>query len=281
MKTSVSDNEKLEMAWIKGRLKMSNAQLETRAQELRDIAKLARSDKESVLVDLRNWELPEGYFKNAFWEIQKNPSNKKGWFIKIPEIGKKVEPNPIVNKQTWETLSQAIEKLRWYGWEESKIQKFKNTVLWKWPKKIIYPKWTITSVNPTSSLFVDYNPQSRMTAPLAKNIVTLDKTSWKSPDTIVTIYRWAPKIQKEINPWDFITTNYDNAKSYTNDEWVVLSKKVKMSDILDDMEDPSWNWWEEYLYRPTNKKVVSRDSRQPTVKNPLVEEARRKKLLKK
>lgn len=49
-----------------------------------------------------------------------------------------------------------------------------------------------------------------------------------------------------------------------------------MSDILDDMEDPSWNWWEEYLYRPT-KKVVSRDSRQPTVKNPLVEEARKSK----
>jgi len=33
---------------------MSNAELETRAQELRDIAKLARSNKESVLVDLRN-----------------------------------------------------------------------------------------------------------------------------------------------------------------------------------------------------------------------------------
>lgn len=211
---------------------------------------------------------------NVFGETIDKPSNKKGGFIKIPEIGKKTN-NPIVNEKTWETLNQAIEKLRWYGWEESKIQKFKNTVLWKWPKKIIYPKWTITSVNPTSSLFVDYNPQSRMTAPLAKNIVTLDKTSWKSPDTIVTIYRWAPKIQKEINPWDFITTNYDNAKSYTNDKWVVLSKKVKMSDILDDMEDPSWNWWEEYLYRPT-KKVVSRDSRQPTVKNPLVEEARKK-----
>ena len=83
MKTSISENEKLEMAWIKGRLKMSNAELETRAQELREIAKLARSDKESVLVDLRNWELPEGYFKNVFWEIQKNPSNKKGGFIRI------------------------------------------------------------------------------------------------------------------------------------------------------------------------------------------------------
>ena len=27
--------------------------------------------------------IPEGYFKNAFWEIQKLPSNKKGWFIRI------------------------------------------------------------------------------------------------------------------------------------------------------------------------------------------------------
>ncbi len=34
--------------------------------------------------------IPEGYFKNAFWEIQKNPSNKKWGFIKIPEIGKNV-----------------------------------------------------------------------------------------------------------------------------------------------------------------------------------------------
>ena len=43
--------------------------------------------------------IPEGYFKNAFWEIQKNPSNKKGGFIKIPEIGKKSPvKNPLVEE---------------------------------------------------------------------------------------------------------------------------------------------------------------------------------------
>jgi len=54
MKSSVTENEKREMAWIKNRLKMTNAELETRAQELRDIAKNARSKTETVLVDLRN-----------------------------------------------------------------------------------------------------------------------------------------------------------------------------------------------------------------------------------
>jgi hypothetical protein len=71
------------MGWIRDRLKMTNEQLEKRAQELRDIAKNARSKTESVMVDLRNEPkplsneskvikpttgntIPEGYTKNAF-----------------------------------------------------------------------------------------------------------------------------------------------------------------------------------------------------------------------
>lgn len=53
MKSSVTENESREMSQIRDRLKMTNTELETRAQELRDIAKNARSKTESVLVDLR------------------------------------------------------------------------------------------------------------------------------------------------------------------------------------------------------------------------------------
>lgn len=61
----------------------------------------------------------------------------------------------------------------------------------------------------------------------------------------------APKNQKGINPGDFITTNYDLAKSYTGDG-NVLSLKVKAKDVLDDITEPLG---EEYIYRPTQAKA--------------------------
>jgi len=125
--------------------------------------------------------------------------------------------NPIVNKQTGETLNQAIEKLRKNNWSEKDIQKFKNDVL-KWSNKTIkksdFETGILTSLNPTWWLLVDYNPWKINKLKLWKNITTLDKTAWKNPNDIVIIYRWAPKSQKSIVPWDFITTNYDLAKSY-------------------------------------------------------------------
>lgn len=102
----------------------------------------------------------------------------------------------------------------------------------------------IEHMNPTGGVHVDYNPQARMTAKLADNITTLDKTMGKNPDEMITIYRGAPKNQKDINPGDFITTNRELAQSYGEN---VISKKVKLSDVLDDSNSPLG---EEYLYRP-------------------------------
>jgi D-lyxose ketol-isomerase len=105
----------------------------------------------------------------------------------------------------------------------------------------------LDTINPTGSVFVDYTPEKRMIMKLGKNITTLDKTSGKSPETMITIYRGVPKgSQLKINPGDFITTNEQLAKAYAG-TGVVLVKKVKMSDLLDDIEDPLG---EEYIYRP-------------------------------
>ena len=115
-----------------------------------------------------------------------------------------------------------------------------------WKSNVKQKLPVLDNLNPTGGVFVDYTPQLRMKMKLGKNITTLDKTSKKLPDTIITIYRGAPKIQKEIVGGDFVTTNFDLAKSYTGDG-NVISKKVKMSDILDDLESPLG---EEYIYRP-------------------------------
>jgi hypothetical protein len=112
----------------------------------------------------------------------------------------------------------------------------------------------LNSLNPTGSVFSGYSPEARMSAKLGKNITTLDKTSGKSADEIITIYRGAPKNQKEIVGGDFITTNKNLAQDYAGDG-NVLSKKVKLKDILDDINEPLG---EEYIYRPSDQSKIQK-----------------------
>lgn len=106
----------------------------------------------------------------------------------------------------------------------------------------------LTDLNPTGTVLTKYNPKSRASMKLGKNITTLDKTSNSAPDELVTIYRGAPKNQKAIVPGDFVTTDYELAKSYTGDG-NVISKEVRMKDVLDDVTEPLGG---EYIYRPAD-----------------------------
>lgn len=90
----------------------------------------------------------------------------------------------------------------------------------------------------------EYDPKSRANAILAKNIVTIDKTMGGSPDDYILVYRGAPKNQTTLNSGDFVTTNKQLAKDYAGDG-VVISQKVKKSEILDDINEPLG---EEYIY---------------------------------
>ena len=128
-----------------------------------------------------------------------------------------------------------------------------------WNKKVISKEPILDNLNPTGSLYVDYTPNQRATMELGENITTLAKTSKKSPDTMITIYRGAPKNQKQIVAGDFITTNYDLAKSYIG-EGNILSKKVEMSDVLDDITEPLG---EEYIYRPKLPEATTKLSTEP------------------
>lgn len=191
-------------------------------------------------------DIPEGYTKNVFGEVIKKPWYKKGGFVKIPEIGKNSN-NPIINKQTWETLNQAIDKLKKNNWSEKDIQRYKDAVLGK-KENIVKKEWILDTVNPTWWLFVEYTPKKRANSIISsKDLTTLDKTLWKSPDDYITIYRGTVKWQKEMNPWDFVTDMPELAKSYAGWDKIVISKKVKYSDIIDSINE--W-WWNEYLYIP-------------------------------
>ena len=121
-----------------------------------------------------------------------------------------------------------------------------------WNKNAIKSEPILDTLNPTGSLYADYNPQSRMTMKLGKNITTYDKTANLKPDEMVTIYRGASKNHKTINPGDFITTKRELAESYTGDK-NILELKVKAKDILDDINEPLGD---EYIYRPKSKTVV-------------------------
>lgn len=118
-----------------------------------------------------------------------------------------------------------------------------------WKQNVVAKAPILDTLNPTGNVVAEYTPELRASFPLGKNITTLDKTMGERPDKLVTIYRGAPKGQKEINPGDYITTNYDLARSYTG-EGNVLSKRVKLRDILDDITEPLG---EEYIFRPRKR----------------------------
>jgi len=114
------------------------------------------------------------------------------------------------------------------------------------------PEETLNTLNPTGTVFTEYSPNKRAELKIGKNLTTLDKTIGRNPNEKITIYRGAPKSQKEIVPGDFITTNKQLAKDYAG-EGKVLEKEVALVDILDDIKE---SLSEEYIYRPGLKPVV-------------------------
>ncbi len=145
--------------------------------------------------------------------------------------------------------SDVIDKLRADGVRGAE----QRMAFWEKATKGMDKTPVIDNLNPTGGLLVDYTPEARMTAKLGKNITTLDKTMGKSADETITIYRGAPKNQKQINPGDFVTTDRELARSYTGDN-NVLELKVKLSDVLDDVTEPLGG---EYLYRPKTNNLTS------------------------
>ncbi len=214
-----------------------------------------RSLNNSVLPEWQELKLNNPFKKET--PSNKNPfkesTEKLAKSEKASTIDTMSKNNPIINKKTVETLDEAISKLEKNNWSKKDIDNYRKAVLSKNTKLSKDPN-ILDNLNPTWWLYVDYSPAKRASMKLADNITTLDKTMGVSPNKEITIYRWTIKNQKDIVAWDFITDNYDLAKSYAG-EWHVISKKVKASDVLDDINEPLWN---EYIYKPKQANITER-----------------------
>lgn len=118
-----------------------------------------------------------------------------------------------------------------------------------------FTKIPLTSLNPTGSVFTGYAPEIRASQPLARNLVSLDKTIGGSPDDLITIYRGAPSNQKKIVPGDFVTDNVQLAKDYAGDG-KVIKMQVRRGDVIDDINESGGG---EYIYRPHADKYIYQD----------------------
>lgn len=118
-------------------------------------------------------------------------------------------------------------------------------------EEILNENSVLNSLNPTGGVFVDYDPKTRMKAPLGKNMTTLDKTSGGKPTDSIIIYRGTS--DRKIVPGDFVTTNKQLAVDYAG-AGRVISLKVKKGDILDDITEPEGG---EYIYRPNAYKELT------------------------
>ena len=231
--------------------------------------------------------IPEGYFKNAFWEIQKNPSNKKWGFIKIPEIGKKVD----IETNNFENFTSKFKS----------FEEFKNAVKvidsrdisnreWNRITRMVWTKnWEFDSLDSFIENYSSEFPYWRSW--FEKNSVNAIKKAMN--DEYITVYRALPK-WKSIEWWDWIalTKEYAEAHLWNMEKWnwVIISIKVPKKDVFNAYTDPN-----EWLYAPQNKlnwinsledfykqysnkpKIIVKPESKSIVKNPLVEEARKYK----
>ena len=125
-------------------------------------------------------------------------------------------------------------------------------------RKILKENTTLSSLNPTGSIFVDHDSGAmiRATAVLAPNMTTIDKTAGMDPEDPIVIYRGIPAgVYPEIVPGDYVTTIPQLAKAYAG-TGKVISLEVKMGDVLDDLREPMGG---EYIYRPDAYLEISRN----------------------
>lgn len=194
-------------------------------------------------------DIPEGYFKNAFGEIVKNPSNKKGGFIKIPEIGKK----NIVKSPD----SGLIEEARKYKSADEFIRA-QN-------KKDYRSAHQLNNADSVTADKININNLKEairtrnwyLNNYVLKDLKKLEKLQ-NNPEWKVTIYRASPK--NELNEWDWVTTDKSYAQYIKKQNWwQVNSFDVYVKDLRfpNDLENlPSLQMATTFNYWPNIDKLT-------------------------
>ena len=245
--------------------------------------------------------IPEGYFKNAFWEIQKNPSNKKWGFIKIPEIGKKTPvKNPLVEEARKYKSAEEFVMAQWepvYHWSKNKFEQFDSKFTKTSSNRA--DKWVWTYFTDNKKIAQEYAKDNWY---LYTTFVNKEKSkilNWDEPlksQKDKSVIKWI--VEKYLEPnknrypekWLII----DIEKSLNNKEpfWIIYEyltsviDEKELSKILNSkwidwiISKDYWMWWNVYTLFDANKIKTESQLKQiyeqskSIVKNPLVEEAR-------
>ena len=152
------------------------------------------------------------------WQIAEKPTKNVNY-------AKPSESNPIVNEKTWETLEEAIEKLRSQWWEEETINNFKDAVLKKakWEEYKVGKKTLDELIEPTDVKITEVYHWTR--GDVADNIL---KEWYKSSSELPeNAYRgwWYWQNQEVIS----FSTDKKGADVFANASWKgeVLKTEIK------------------------------------------------------
>lgn len=140
--------------------------------------------------------IPDGYFKNVFWEIVKKPNNKTGGFVKLPEL-KSAESKLIEEAKKYRTPRELYNNL-----DQDTRQLFDRKWIWSlkhfedfYKKNITLKKWELTV----------YRWQSKQ---------------WKEVQYNDTNFQW------NTEWWVFFTTNKETANKYGKNIIEMKSNKL-------------------------------------------------------
>jgi hypothetical protein len=152
------------------------------------------------------------------WQIAETPTKNVNY-------SKPSENNPIVNEKTWETLNDAIEKLKAQWWEEETINNFKEAVLKKakWEEYKAAKKTLDELIEPADTKITEVYHWTRKDA--ADNIL---KEWYKSSSELPEwAYKWGgyDKTQEVIS----FATDRKSADTFAKASWKgeVLKTEIK------------------------------------------------------
>lgn len=173
-----------------------------------------------------NWEPTTTIIWTPEW------TNIRSWRGEIAETpaknvnyAKPSENNPIVNEKTWETLEEAVEKLRAQWWEEETINNFKEAVLKKakWEEYKLGKKTLDELIEPVDTKVTEVYHGTR--SDVADNILK----EWYKPSSELpeNAYRgWGYWQNQEVISF---ATDRESANTFAKAswKWEVLKTEIK------------------------------------------------------
>lgn len=203
------------------------------------------SNESKVIKPTTGDTIPEGYTKNAFWEIIKKPGYKKGGFIRIGSEPKKISNIP--------------KELQWLAEEAKKYNSAKDfydahiskdLMDLSDPAKQRFGRLLEDGIDEDTGMYMNAKYTADKYGIRWNNEYKYQKSAnvpdVKSENDMVTIYRSTSKEQKEMLPWDFVSFSKDYAEMH-NTEWHTLTMRVPAKDVVF-----QWNDLHEWIFSPEN-----------------------------